>query len=595
MDNTATIRDNSGGGQRHEFGLSAFAEATLFGDWSVAGVGLTFPEAARSSETSAPATRANGSGYFWNRKEQKMHGSSSRVALCCFLIVCLDLLPQAQPLHAQGGRQGVNPVNASARPVANSRRGETGASANLGVPAQGGAAQADFDSLIDLIQSTVAYDTWAENGSGEGEISPFAINGVYADAKGTLRFGETLKNVASLKRAPVAEAGKNQSNARANSPLRYVSLPRLERAILRCQHDHHPLDEAMLTLAGLEKLEYVIVSPRTGDLILAGPAGDWQRVDPGVLVSKETGHPVLRLDDLLSLWRRPSGNVAFGCSIVPRQEALAQTQDYLRQTGAQPVDSRERKQWLTGLRDSLGRQDVEFFGIVPENHVAAVLLLADYHMKLIGMGLVDGVDGVQSYLESVKLLPDGTAPPMSVLRWWFAMRSCEVSADAQHEVFQLPTDLVQVLSENELLAARGERIHTNQSDELNRKFARSFTGHFQQIGAVYPLYGELQNVFSLGLALALLEREDLVHRSTWKPSLLLDAERLPLPVFRIPRTVETVVNHRVIHGRHIIAGISGGVWIDTKTTMQLHQVNQNVLGRGRNMPLMPADERWWWD
>ena len=34
-------------------------------------------------------------------------------------------------------------------------------------------ANADFDSLIDLIQSTVATETWAENGGGEAEIRPF--------------------------------------------------------------------------------------------------------------------------------------------------------------------------------------------------------------------------------------------------------------------------------------------------------------------------------------------------------------------------------------------------------------------------------------
>ncbi|TWT90686.1 outer membrane porin HofQ [Pseudobythopirellula maris] len=40
----------------------------------------------------------------------------------------------------------------------------------------GGAAAADFDSLIDLIVSTVATDTWAENGGGEAEIRPFPTN-----------------------------------------------------------------------------------------------------------------------------------------------------------------------------------------------------------------------------------------------------------------------------------------------------------------------------------------------------------------------------------------------------------------------------------
>jgi general secretion pathway protein D len=40
----------------------------------------------------------------------------------------------------------------------------------------GGAANADFDSLIDLIVSTVDHDSWMENGTGEGEIQPFPTN-----------------------------------------------------------------------------------------------------------------------------------------------------------------------------------------------------------------------------------------------------------------------------------------------------------------------------------------------------------------------------------------------------------------------------------
>ena len=40
----------------------------------------------------------------------------------------------------------------------------------------GGAANADFDSLIDLIVSTVEHDSWMENGTGDGEIQPFPTN-----------------------------------------------------------------------------------------------------------------------------------------------------------------------------------------------------------------------------------------------------------------------------------------------------------------------------------------------------------------------------------------------------------------------------------
>ena len=45
-----------------------------------------------------------------------------------------------------------------------------------GGPSPGGGANADFESLIDLIISTVASETWAENGGGEAEIRRYVNN-----------------------------------------------------------------------------------------------------------------------------------------------------------------------------------------------------------------------------------------------------------------------------------------------------------------------------------------------------------------------------------------------------------------------------------
>jgi hypothetical protein len=454
----------------------------------------------------------------------------------------------------------------------------------------GGAANADFDSLIDLIQSTVEYDTWMENGSGEGEIQPFP-NGVYADPAGTLRFSAAALQSPNFKRKPSTVAPPQPADVRKSSVRRYVSLPALERAIAQHQAAHQPLPAEMLTLAGLQRIDYVLINPETKDLILAGPAGDWRLDQAGVIVSTDTGHPVLRLDDLLALMRRPS-KAAFGCSITPRQQALAATQEYLNRSAQQPIEPSQRKDWLTGLRNSLGKQDVEFFGLSPDSHLAMVLLVADYHMKLIGMGLAEGVDGVESYLDTVELGPNGAAPPMAVLRWWFAMTERPIETNAAKTAFKMPAGGVGVLSENELLAARGQRVHTNQSDALNRRFAESFTTAFAEIAHKYSVYGELQNVFDLALFLTLIDRAQLLERSGWQPTLFEDPAKLRLPQFAVPREVETVVNHRVIKRKHIIAGISGGVWVDASRNLQLsEQANFSAP-----QPRAAADaNRWWWD
>ena len=507
----------------------------------------------------------------------------------CFL---MDPVAAQQVAPPQGNQAVGNPGQGN-QGLGNQglgNQGFFGPPLGLGQGGQGGSANADFDSLIDLIQSTVEYDSWMENGSGEGEIQPFPT-GVYADPEGTLRFNSAALSSVALRRVPTTESPQQKSDVRQSSTLRYVSLPRLERAIAAHQAKHQPLPPEMLTLAGLQRIDYVLINTATKDLILAGAAGDWHIDQAGMLVGANTGRPVLRLDDLLTLWRRQS-DAAFGCSITPRQQALADTQEYLNRSAAQPIEPSDRKDWLTGLRDTLGKQDVEYFGLAPESHLAMVLLVADYHMKLIGMGLAEGVEGVTSYLDTVELQPDGSAPPMAVLRWWFAMTERLVKTNAARDAFEIPTGGVQVLSENEFLAARGERVHTNQSDALNRRFAESFTAEFSEIAQKYSLYGELQNVFDLALVLTLIERENLLARAGWAPTLFEDSAKLRLPQLGVPREVETVVNHRVINRRHIIAGISGGVWIDVPKSLAVEEATDFKLPAPQ-----PAEgaEQWWWD
>ena len=461
----------------------------------------------------------------------------------------------------------------------------------------GGAANADFDSLIDLIYSTVDSDSWAENGTGAGEISPFPT-GVYADAAGTLRFTRADAATVVLARLQKGPPENVANDVRETSPLRYVSLPRLEAAIAERQAKHQPLPPEMLTLAGLQRVEYIFVLPESGDLVLAGPAGDWSFGADGVIVAVDSGRPVVRLDDLLTLWRRDQvqQGKAFGCSIVPRPQALAAMQAFVKNSSTEPL---ERGKWLSGLRDTLGTQDVEFFGVEADRRVAQVLLVADYHMKLIGMGLADGVNGVESYLNTVQLLPDGTAPPMSVLRWWFSMRNAPVETTSKRDAYRFHGPRVEVLSENELLAAQGRRVHTGQSEEMNRRFADSFTAAFEEISLQYPLYGELRHVFDLALVLELLRREGLVERVGWQPTLFIDSRMLRLPQINVPKEVETVINHRVIRKKHIVAGISGGVWIDAGRSLKV-TTTATELPRASAKPRAPvhreADETvWWWD
>lgn len=87
--------------------------------------------------------------------------------------------PVAMIANNRPGQQGVvganGPIQANMAPPVAGGGGPT-STATGGPGGLGGAAMADFDSLIDLIVSTVENESWMENGTGEGEIQPFPTN-----------------------------------------------------------------------------------------------------------------------------------------------------------------------------------------------------------------------------------------------------------------------------------------------------------------------------------------------------------------------------------------------------------------------------------
>lgn len=525
-----------------------------------------------------------------------------------------------QPQPAQNPQKFQNAAMAPLGPVqngflfGNNNNQGNGLGSNSNNVARGAGANADFESLIDLIQSTVATETWAENGGGEAEMRPFPT-GVLVDAGGLLKL-KSFDNVAATaelaakrgKALPLASTTPAQPQtarqAFQKSHLRYVSLPRLEREIARRQAAHKPLESSMLTLAGLERVQYIFVYPETGDLVLAGPAGGWYVNDDGRILSKVTNEPVVRLDDLLVLLRRgaDAARSHFGCSINPRQENLAKTQAFLAASSQKPLEPTQRKKWLGDLRDTVGRQDIEIFGIDPSSRAAGVLVEADYHMKLIGMGLAEGVDGVENYIASLAAASKraGASPPpaMSVLRWWFTLNYDNLPRSEAGDAFELVGQGVRVLSENEMLAAQGQRVHTGQSDPLNREFAESFTAHFGELAKKYPVYGELRNIFDLAMAAAIIHSEGLAEKAGWKSELLAKSSKLGLPQNSVPREVETVINHRVVNQRTIFAGVSGGVMVAPRDVLKSAQANDSAALAVMKPVATPANldaNVWWWD
>ena len=477
----------------------------------------------------------------------------------------------------------------------------SGSSSNV-VGNGGGITEADFDPLIELIRSVISPDSWDDT-NGDGTIQAYP-SGVYVDSHGLLKKLRVDSPLALKKLRDNSQLDSGNRRSSISSKLRKVSITRLERESQLRAAQGQTLDEDMQNLAGIYEIEYLMVFPESGDIVVAGPAGPWIEDSEGRFVNEDTGKPVLQLDDLVVCLRNAWGNDGkFGCAITPREKNLAKTKEVLS------TSKLKGKAWRELLRETLGRQDVEVFGIDPQTHTGRVLVEADYRMKLLGMGLEKSIPEIPSYLQRIKLQPNGSVP-LDVVRWWFTLNYDDVVTDQDRETFTFKGTGVKVLSENEMIDDLGRRIHTGQSQGPTRDFARDFTKHFEKIADVYPVYNQLKNVFDLALVSSIIRQQGLAERVNWhltffgadKGGRLCYQPKLE----NTATEVDSVMNHRVISERkqsstvkHTIVGISGGIRFDATEVIsaELLETDRDGILDIKSDESRPLDSigNWWWD
>lgn len=473
-----------------------------------------------------------------------------------------------------------------------------------GQGAGGGAAIADFDPLIDLIQNTIDPQSWLDTNGGPGTIEEFRA-GVSVDAGGVLRKVEySTKNgllndirKSALRKTIHADVFKDSS-------LRKVSLTRLEKECQILAAEGKNPTEVMERLAGIYEIKYLLVYPETGDIVIAGPAGDWKVDVEGTAVNVRTGRPLFRLDDLVVCLRNAMEfDGRFGCSIDPRHANLQATQRFVSTTKL------KGKKWRDGLQSALGQQDISVDGIDPQSVVARVIVEADYRMKLVGMDLEKGVPGVESFLSRVKLDRNGNVPPTDVMRLEFVLNYDNISVTDAKDAYQLHGKGVKVVMENEVLNNKGDRIQTGKSVGPAAEFARGFTKHFEDMTQRYPIYAQLKNVFDLAMVTNLIKQQGIDKTCKWNMKFFgppgKDSFSYTTRKGHIPTEVKSVMNYRELDGRkngrkvtHLIVGISGGVSVDVgKFLRSEDSIKKDTYGKlalDRKTAKPPSDH-WWWD
>ncbi|QDU81469.1 hypothetical protein Pla110_32110 [Polystyrenella longa] len=464
-----------------------------------------------------------------------------------------------------------------------------------------GGAQADFSSLINLIQTSVGE--WEETGEGSGTIQPFdsQAGGISVDPNGLLAHLTVEEKEGRLKALgfQARKADLNEDMAEI-SQLRLVSLTRLEREVANRMAAGEAIPESMKRLAGLHSIQYLFVYPADGEVILAGPAEGWEYNSQNQAVGSSTGEPTLHLDDLVTVLRTFSddGLQKFRCLIAPRQEGLKQLKAYVDSTSGAPLKPGTVGRWVKNLEHELGRQDTVFEGIPADSRVARVIIEADYRLKMIGVGKLKGAPGMASYFDLMSDKDARDASSLTALRWWLTLKCDAIRHSDDHAVHELVGSSVQCLSENELVNQNGERVHTWKSSASNEEFARRFTENYEQLADQQLVFADLQNIFDLSLVASILNQKKLDDIAGWDYGVFAANGSYEPAIYNVPREIDSVGDHRVFKNREIAVQVAGGVTVDASELVLNREITKeapqmkNVADAHRSA--LP-ENRWWWD
>ncbi len=465
----------------------------------------------------------------------------------------------------------------------------------------GGGSLANPQPLIMMIQQLTGGppdSPWME-ADGEGGNISWETNGVWVDPNGVLARRLTADQQGHLAALGLRSraAGLNKDMAAA-STLRFVSLARLEKAVAARMAKNLPLQETMRHMAGLSHIQYVIAVPEENDVLLAGPAEGWKYNDKGIAVGVTNGRPTLHLDDLVTVMRTfsKSGEKIFGCSINPRKDGLKAVKEYVEASQKSgPLAPGGTKSFLSDIQQRMGQQDVEIYGVPANSRVARILLAADYRMKLIGIGKLEGGKAIPSIFELLPKFAKHEAMPLDALRWWLTMKYDSILHSPDRQVYEIRGSSVRVLSEDQFVKADGTRIQTGKASPVNQLFAKNFTDNYAELAKQDLVFAELQNVFDLGMVAALLQTEHLAQRVNWNFGSFAENGAYKAKTVAPAKSVESVINHRVYRGSDIVVQVAGGVRADILTAARQPELHRESGELKSVQPGKLPTDRWWWD
>lgn len=367
--------------------------------------------------------------------------------------------------------------------------------------------------------------------------------------------------------------------------LRFVSLRGIEAALAKAAAEDSPIPDDVQYMAGLTRVEYVLVYPERGDIVLAGPAEPWKIDKHSNIVGEQSGAAILLLDDFMVALRAARENLGRGmtCSIDPTAEGLQRVQLVNARLNPKAGPQVAAQQ----IEQALGYQTITVTGVPASSHFARTIVAADFRMKRIAMNFDEApVKGLPSFLQMV-----GARGAENLLpRWWMAPNYEAIVRDEQGLAWQLKGQGVKCMTEEDYVAEDGTRTQTGKAGGTAQKWADKFTDSFEELALADSVFGQLRNVMDLAVVTTLIEQQGMADKVALDMPYL--AGKAPLDEYNAPTRVASQASFIKKGGNWIISA-SGGVQIDPGSAIAKQETtNLPVLGQGS---AAARDGAWWWD
>jgi hypothetical protein len=380
-------------------------------------------------------------------------------------------------------------------------------------------------------------------------------------------------------RAPAAELSKPVE-------LRKISLKAIEAAIRESTKNRvADLPDEIKYLAGIQRIQYVLLYPENNDIVLAGPGEGWKLDGKGNVVGVTTGRPVLNLEDLIVAFRTVDAARQGGvsCSIDPTAAGRQAFEQFMKQ------QTTFNASIPAGIERAMGYQEITVSGVPDTSHFARVLVAADYKMKRIGMKLEAApVKGLVSFIDLAPARLDNMMP-----RWWMACNYEPIGKSDDGLAWELRGTGVKVMTEDEFVDySNGKATGTGKTSPAAQKWCEQFTSKYDELAAKEAVFGDLRNIMDMCVVAALVKKEGLQAKAQCElPELTSAKGKVVLESLPAPKKVATQ-SSALKRGTNWIITASGGVAIDSWQAADKTEMSP-AAAAVRAKAKAAGDNLWW--